>query len=184
MEEFSEFSSEGGCKLGSAVRDNFIEKSKEKEDFVEKEGGDPFSSDGFLHGAKNYPLSKPMVYHDQERIEAGGHREVGDKVAGDLLERARGGGFDGREGGYGGMCVNLVLLAKGIAFDIATDERSKAGPPEFGGDKLLGFQEAGGRSRRRERASGPARSFPGTWTILRSKSARSMSQRAWRRFSA
>ena len=41
------------------------------------------------------------------------------------------------------MCVNLVLLAKGTAFDIAADERSKAGPPEFGGDQLSGFQEAG-----------------------------------------
>ena len=49
---------------------------------------------------------------------------------------------------------------------------------------VLSESSAGRRSGRRERASGPARSFPGTWTILRSKSARSMSQRAWRWFSA
>src|SRR6266576_2841094 len=36
----------------------------------------------------------------------------------------------------------------------------------------------GKRSGRRERASGPERSFPGTWIILRSKSLRSKSQRA------
>ena len=39
---------------------------------MEKEGGDPFGGDGFLGRAENYPLSKPMVYHNHERIEAGG----------------------------------------------------------------------------------------------------------------
>ena len=77
------------------IRDDFVKKSKTEEDFVEKEGGDPFSSDGFLSRAKNYPLSKPMVYHDQERIKAGGDREVGDKIAGNLLEGARSDRFDG-----------------------------------------------------------------------------------------
>ena len=61
---------------------------------MEKEGGYPFGGNGFLGRAKNHPLSKPMVYHDQERIEALGHGEVRDKVTGDLLERARSGGFD------------------------------------------------------------------------------------------
>ena len=41
------------------------------------------------------------------------------------------------------MHVNLVLLAKGTALDIAADEESKTGPPELGGDQLSGFQEAG-----------------------------------------
>ena len=49
---------------------------------------------------------------------------------------------------------------------------------------VLSESFAGRRSGQRERALGPARSFPGTWTILRSKSARSISQRAWRRLSA
>ena len=70
MQEFSEFASEGGCKLGAAIRNDFVKKSETKEDFVEKEGGDSLSGDGFLGRAKNHPLSKPMVYHDQERIEA------------------------------------------------------------------------------------------------------------------
>ena len=94
MEEFSEFSGEGRCKLGSAIRDNFIEKSKAKEDFVEKEGGDPFGGDGFLRRAKNHPLSKPMVYHDHKRIEACGDREVCDQITRDLLEGAGGDGFN------------------------------------------------------------------------------------------
>ena len=63
---------------------------------MEKEGGNSFGGDGFLGRAKNYPLSKSMVYHDQERIEARGDREVGDKIAGNLLEGSGGSGFDGR----------------------------------------------------------------------------------------
>ena len=80
--------------MGTTIRDDFIKKSKAKEDFVKKEGGDSFSGDRFLGRAKNHPLSKAMVYHDQERIEARGNREICDKIAGNLLEGARGGGFD------------------------------------------------------------------------------------------
>ena len=40
------------------------------------------------------------------------------------------------------MCVNLVLVANGTALDVAADEGSKAGPPEFGGNQLSSFQEA------------------------------------------
>ena len=64
-----------------AIRDDFIEKSKTKEDLVEKEGCDPFGGDGFLGRAKNYPLSKSMVYHDHERIESRGDREIRDEIA-------------------------------------------------------------------------------------------------------
>ena len=114
-----------------------------KKDFLKKKGGDPFGGDGFLGRAENYPLSKPMVYHDHERVEARGDRKIRDKITGDLLERARGDGFDRREGGYGGVGVNLVLLAKGTALDVAADEGSESGPPEFSGDQLSSFQEAG-----------------------------------------
>ena len=120
--------------MRTAIRDDFVEKSEVEEDFVEKEGSDPLGGNGFLGRAKNYPLSKPMVYHNHERIEAGGDREICDKIAGDLLEGAGDDGFDGREGGYRRVCVNLVLLAEGTALDVAADEGSKAGPPEFGGD--------------------------------------------------
>ena len=91
--------SEGGGELRSLVRDDFVKKSKTKEDFVKKsktkedfveeKGGNPFSGDGFLCRAKNYPLSKPMVYHDQERIEARGDGKIGDEITGDLLEWVR-----------------------------------------------------------------------------------------------
>ena len=41
------------------------------------------------------------------------------------------------------MRVNLVLLANGTALDVAADVGSEAGPPEFRGDQLAGFQESG-----------------------------------------
>ena len=58
--------------MRATVRDDFVEKSEAEENFVKKEGGDPFGGNSFLGRAENYPLSKPMVYHDHERIEAGG----------------------------------------------------------------------------------------------------------------
>ena len=41
------------------------------------------------------------------------------------------------------MHVNLVLLAKGTALDVAADKGGEAGPPEFSGDQLASLQEAG-----------------------------------------
>ena len=82
--------SEGGGKLGATVRDDFVKKSKAEEDFVEERGCDSFHGDGFLHRAKNHPLSKPMVDHDQERIEARGKGKIHNKVTQDLLVQARG----------------------------------------------------------------------------------------------
>ena len=81
--------------MGATIGDDFIEKSKAEEDFVKKEGSDSFGSDGFLSRAKNCPLRKPMVYHNHERIKACGDREIHDEIAGDLLERMGGNGFDG-----------------------------------------------------------------------------------------
>ena len=82
--------------MGATIGDDLIEKSKVKEDFVKKECGDSFGGDGFLSRAENHPLSKPMVYHDQERIKTRGDREIRDKITRDLLEGAGGDGFNGR----------------------------------------------------------------------------------------
>ena len=74
-------------------------------DLVEKKGGDPFCSDHFLGGAENYPLCKPMVNHDQERIKARGDWQVSDQVIRDLLERLRDKGADKSEGWDGEVGV-------------------------------------------------------------------------------
>ena len=49
-------------------------------------------------------------------------------------------GFDRSERGNGGVCVCLVLLACGTAFDIFVHKLCKAQPPEFRGDKLVGLE--------------------------------------------
>ena len=85
---------------------------------MKEQGCDPFSGDGFLCGAENYPLSKPMADHDQERIEGQGRRKVHEKVIEDLLEGVSTRGLDWSEGGYSGVSIRLVLLAGGTAFNI------------------------------------------------------------------
>ena len=111
FQEVSEFSSEGGGKLGSLVGDDFVVETEAEVYFVEEECSDAFGGDVFLCGTENHPLSKPMVDHDQKGIEAGGGGEVGDKVTGDLLEGTGCGGAYGSEWQNSGMCIRLVLLA-------------------------------------------------------------------------
>ena len=107
---------------------------------MEKECGYSFSSDVFLHGTKNHPLSKPMVYHDQKGIKADGRGQVSDKVTRDLLEGVGCRGVNEGEWGNGGVCVGLVLLTGRTAFNIFADVGGKAGPPEFSCDGLVSFQ--------------------------------------------
>ncbi len=110
---------------------------------MEKEGGNALGSDRFLGGAENHSLSKPMVYHDQKRIKRRRHGEIGDQIAGDLLEGVGCGGADRGERGNRGMRVGLVLLANGTAINIFPYIGGEAGPPEFRCYELAGFQIAG-----------------------------------------
>ena len=68
VEEFPEFFGKGEDGLWTMIKDNLVIEPKEKVDLVEKKGGDPFCSDCFLCEAENYPLSKRMVDHNQERV--------------------------------------------------------------------------------------------------------------------
>ena len=105
IEELSEFFGKGRSELWAMVRDDLVVKPESEVYFVEEEGSYPFSGDCFLSGAENYPLHKPMVDHNQQRVKAGGSGEVGDEVAGDLLEGLRSVGLDWGERGNGGMSV-------------------------------------------------------------------------------
>ena len=98
---------------------------------MEEESGYPFSGDCFLGRAENYPLCKTMVDHNQQRVKAGGSGEVGDQVARDLLEGARGMGFDQGEWRDSGMCVGLVLLACSAAFNVFSHKLCESWPSEF-----------------------------------------------------
>ena len=139
LQEFSKFSSEGRSTLGALIRYDFVIEAKAEVYFVEKECSDPFSSDVFLCGTENHPLSKPMVNHDQKGIKAGGRWEVSDEVTHDLLEGAGGRGANGVERGNGRMGVGLVLLAGRAAFDVLPDIGSKTRPPKFSHDELMSF---------------------------------------------
>ena len=46
-----------------------------------------------------------MVDHDQQRVEAGGNREIGDQITGNLLEGAGGMGLDGHKQENSQVCV-------------------------------------------------------------------------------
>ena len=105
VEEFPKFFGEGRGELWTMIRDNLVVESKAEVDLVEKEGGNPFYGDCFLCGAENYPLSKPMVDHNQERVKARGYRQVSDEVARDLLEGSRGKKLDRGERWNGGMGI-------------------------------------------------------------------------------
>ena len=122
------------------IRDDFVIETKSFEYFGEEQGSDSGSIDGFLCRAENYPLSKPMVDHDQKGIKAVGKGEVSDKVTGDLLKGAGARGWNGEKWGPRWMGIDLILLAGGTPANITVDIRGEAWPPKFRGDKLASFE--------------------------------------------
>ena len=85
--------------MWSTIRDDFVIEAKSFEYFGEEQGGDSDTVDGFLGRTENYPLSKPMVDHDQKGIKTIRKGEVGDQITGDLLKGAGAQGQNGKEGG-------------------------------------------------------------------------------------
>ena len=83
-----------------------------------------------------------MVDHDQQGIKTAGKGKAGDEIAGDLLEGARAGGWNGEERGSRRMGVNFVLLARCASADKAANVRGEAGPPKLRGDQLASFENA------------------------------------------
>ena len=143
VEELAKFFGKGRGELWAMIGDDFVVEPETEVYFVKEEGGYPFSGDRFLSRAENYSLRKAMVDHDQQGIKARGGGEVGDQVARDLLEGARGVGLNRGEQGDGGMHVRLVLLAYGAAFDILSHKLCKTQPPKLHGDELASFEVAG-----------------------------------------
>ena len=125
------------------IRDDFVVEAKSFEYFGEEQGSDSGSIDGFLGRAENYPLSKPMVDHDQKGIEAIQKEEVSDQIAGDLLKGAGARGWNRKEGRLGQMHVHLVLLARSTAADVVVDIGGKAQPPELRCNQLTSFENTG-----------------------------------------
>ena len=124
------------------IGDDFVIETKSFEYFGEEQGSDSGSIDGFLCRVENYPLSKPMVDHNQKGIKAIGKREVGDGVTGDLLKGAGARGWNGQKWGLRWMGIDLILLAGGTPVNITVDIRGEAWPPKFRGNKLASFENA------------------------------------------
>ena len=92
FQEMGKLSCECRDELGTMIRDKGVMKAKVFEYVVKKELSDPGCINGFATRSKNYPLSKAVVDHNQNRIESRGRREVGDEVDRELFEWERGGG--------------------------------------------------------------------------------------------
>ena len=111
LEEASEFSHKGRSKLWSSIGDYLRVKAKPRKNIGEEELGDSFGINVFCAGAVNYPLRKPMVYHDHDRIVS-----VGIGKSSDEIHRygGKGEGVVNSQRGksrYHGMCVYLGRLA-------------------------------------------------------------------------
>ena len=126
--------------MWSTIRDDLIIETKSFEYFGEEQGSDPSGVNDFLSRTENYPLSKPMVNHNQKGIETIRKGKVSDQITGDLLKGAGAGGWNGEQGRSGWMCVDLVLLARGTTTDIALNIRGEAWPPKLRGNKLASFE--------------------------------------------
>ena len=93
--------------MWTTIRDNLVIEPEAEVDLVEKEDGNPFCSDHLLCGAENYPLSKSMVNHNQERVKAREGWQVSDEVTRDLLEGSGDEGVDRSEGWDSGWVFDL-----------------------------------------------------------------------------
>ena len=63
-----------------------------------------------------------MVHHDQKRVEAGGDREISNKITEELAERERGRGGDRGQWRGRGMCIHLILLTNRTSSDIGANK--------------------------------------------------------------
>ena len=86
--------------------------------FVEEKEGDSFSGDSGFGRAENYPLSKPMVDHDQKCIKAKGRWQISNKVTEDLLKWLHCHKVDWSQRENSGMCIDLILLACSTSLNI------------------------------------------------------------------
>ena len=66
LEEVGKFSCEGQGKLWSSIRDYLGVETKLRKNIGEEKLGHSFGINVFCAGAINYPLHKPMVYHDHD----------------------------------------------------------------------------------------------------------------------
>ena len=103
---------------------------------MEEEEGDAFSSDSGFGRIENYPLSKPIVDHNQKCIKVRGRWQASDEVTGDLLEWLCCYRADQSQRRDSRMCIDLILLACSTSLNILAHIRDQARQPEFSSNKL------------------------------------------------
>ena len=105
---------------------------------VEKKLGYACGIHGFGAGDENYPLTKAMVDHNHDRIEAINWGEVGDEVHREVLEGKR--AFKGKEsdGWDHRMGEDLVCLANHTSGNVFPNIGGKARPPVILGKESNG----------------------------------------------
>jgi hypothetical protein len=108
----------------------------------EKEFGDAFCGDGFVTGTENYPLHKPMVDHNHDRIKTRGDGEVGNEVNGELSERVGRGGGDRDKRWCRGVGVDFHLLASSTTVNVVANKSPHGRPPVQAFNKLFGAETA------------------------------------------
>src|ERR1700709_709233 len=104
-------------------------EAESREDFGEKEFGNSFGGDGFVARSENYPLRKPMVYHDHNRVITLRFGEIGNQIYGKLREGAKGGGGYRVHRRCRRVSLRLHLLASRTAINIVPDKGTHTGPP-------------------------------------------------------
>ena len=143
LEYSTQFFCEFQGKLRSSIGDDLCVQTEAEKYFVEKEGGNSLSRDSFLRWAENYPLTKAVVHHNQERVKTRGGGKVSDEVTKNLMEGERGGGGNGSGRRSGGVRIRFVLLTSGAASNEGANIGGEAWPPKLGGDQLASFEETG-----------------------------------------
>ena len=122
-----------GGETGVAIGDQLVGKSKTFEQVGHKEVGGSQSGNLLFARNENYPLTKRMVDHDQNRIRAiGGGRQIGNEIhRGMRKEPNIVGGRHRHERGMSGMTINLESLAfkatSNIRFNKGTEARPVVG---------------------------------------------------------
>jgi len=144
IEEFTEFSGEGGGELRTVIRDEFSRKAKALPDVITIKGCGLIGSDGCGAGGEYCSFSNIMVNKNSNGVIALGYREFDNKVHGD---RGEWGSVGFRENGLkqsrGAIGEVLSGLAGGATVNIILDKVSHSHPPKGSREEFVSFEVTG-----------------------------------------
>ena len=142
LEEASEFPGECGGKLRTTVRDDGVVEAESFEHMIKKNLCYSCGINGLGARSEDYPLRKPMVYYDHNRVMALGGGKVGDEIDRQLFEGQGDRQRDRIEGGNRGVCVDFVLLTDSASINKVFHERREAWPPVIAFEESFGTEDS------------------------------------------